>query len=420
MSSGEVQLQPPRADDEQLAENNGRWATIGGDCPALRDYLAPKEGTCWALCKLLVSFVRGFSQTGFANNPITGIILMVGLVSTAPGTFLVCSATGFLGHLISMSLQEPSVNVDNGLTVFNPLIFGAVSYYFVPVVYGGFDGFSSLLMLLGVIFIAYFWRACGNGGIPCLTMPFNVAELILLFTLKNAADSRAILSTVRNASSSSLDNAGAIAAEAGSLVVENATTHVNASPDWGMVVQASLASASQLFVTESLAFGALVYLAVLVYSPITCFFGYLGSLGASLVALLLGAPHQQIRAGLWGFNGYLTAASLGGSFLVMNGQVAAATCVAIVLTALLQHVLQIIFVPTGLPVGTMPFVLTTWLFIGLGNSSEGLFNYPITMSSPEGQRQELLTRRKTAKLEQRAEAAEPLEILLQNGKSSSA
>lgn len=116
---------------------------------------------------------------------------------------------------------------------------------------------------------------------------------------------------------------------------------------------------------------------------------------------------------------------------MMNGQVAAATCVAIILTALMQHVLQIIFIPvlykrsscplsieirvyyylycfyyyfkylqTGLPVGTMPFVLTTWLFIGLGKSSEGVFNYPITMSSPEGQRQELLSRQRTIKLEQ--------------------
>lgn len=53
-------------------------------------------------------------------------------------------------------------------------------------------------------FRAYFWRACGNGGIPCLTMPFNVAELILLFTLKNAASSLRVIATVGNVTLSDL------------------------------------------------------------------------------------------------------------------------------------------------------------------------------------------------------------------------
>jgi hypothetical protein len=50
-------------------------------------------------------------------------------------------------------LKEPVVNIDNGLTVFNPLIFGAVSYYFVPIVYGKFDSFSTLMILIGIIFM---------------------------------------------------------------------------------------------------------------------------------------------------------------------------------------------------------------------------------------------------------------------------
>lgn len=67
----------------------------------------------------------------------------------------------------------------------------------------------------------------------------------------------------------------------------------------------------------------------------------------------------------------------------------------IILVLLFQISLQ-----TGLPVGSIPFVLTTWMFIGLGKSSDGVFNYPITVSSPERQRQEFLSRRRTTKLDQ--------------------
>ncbi|XP_023318497.1 urea transporter 1-like isoform X2 [Trichogramma pretiosum] len=353
----------------------------------------------------------------FANNPISGVILMGSVISVAPATFAVCSAAGFLGHLISILLREPKVNLDNGLAVFNPLIFGSVSYTFVPLVYSpGFDGFSISLALLCVVFIAYFWRGCGHGSYPCLTMPFNLAELLLLFVLKNAQDRINLASAA-----AALVNDAANGTTEQLAIVENVTTLVmNAatSPDWGMVFRGSIVSASQLFVVDNVALGAIIYLSVLIYSPFTCLFGYLGALGGSLVGIQMGAPLDTVYRGLWGFNSYLTAASLGGSFLVVNGQVACATVVSVLCTGVIQHVMQIIFAPVGLPVGTIPFVLTTWLFIGLGRSPEGTFPYPVTMSSPEGQRIEYLAKRRREKLEKLSQMDDPPEILVLNGKAT--
>ncbi|XP_014233692.1 urea transporter 1-like isoform X1 [Trichogramma pretiosum] len=396
---------------------NGNFATLGSDCPLLRDYLATKDGPGWTAMKVIVAFVRGFSQCVFANNPISGVILMGSVISVAPATFAVCSAAGFLGHLISILLREPKVNLDNGLAVFNPLIFGSVSYTFVPLVYSpGFDGFSISLALLCVVFIAYFWRGCGHGSYPCLTMPFNLAELLLLFVLKNAQDRINLASAA-----AALVNDAANGTTEQLAIVENVTTLVmNAatSPDWGMVFRGSIVSASQLFVVDNVALGAIIYLSVLIYSPFTCLFGYLGALGGSLVGIQMGAPLDTVYRGLWGFNSYLTAASLGGSFLVVNGQVACATVVSVLCTGVIQHVMQIIFAPVGLPVGTIPFVLTTWLFIGLGRSPEGTFPYPVTMSSPEGQRIEYLAKRRREKLEKLSQMDDPPEILVLNGKAT--
>ncbi|XP_011501720.1 PREDICTED: urea transporter 1-like [Ceratosolen solmsi marchali] len=413
-------IDDPEEDHLQKKKPRNGW-TIGGDCPILRKYLENKDSIGWMVLKFFVAFTRGFSQVTFANNPITGIILMIGVASIVPGTFVACSITGFLGQLISMLLKEPKENIDNGLTVFNPLIFGAVSYYFVPIIYGKFDGFSMLMILLGVIFIAYFWRACENSCVPCLTMPFNLAELILLFTLKNA-NSQLDISTseILTWPLLSMNNVTApvttIAAttDASKRFVENATIVVH-DLDWGMIVRASVTSASQLFATDSVPLGAILYLSVLIYSPITCLFGYMGSLIGSLVGFQIGATYESVYCGLWGFNGYLIGTSLGGSFLVLNGQVAIATFVAVVLSAFLQHVLQIIFLPIGLPVGTIPYVLTTWLFIGLGKSSNGTFSYPITISFPEAQRHELLLRHRIAQLKKNKKECDP-ELHILNGK----
>lgn len=67
-----------------------------------------------------------------------------------------------------------------------------------------------------------------------------------------------------------------------------------------------------------------------------------------LLGLQVGAPPEMVYAGLWGFNGYLTGACLGGSFLVLNGQSAAATTVAVVFTGFMQHFLQLLLKPVSL------------------------------------------------------------------------
>ena len=47
---------------------------------------------------------------------------------------------------------------------------------------------------------------------------------------------------------------------------------------------------------------------------------------------------------MWGYNSLLTGAALGGNLLVLNGQTAAATIMAIIYTPLLQYAIESIFV----------------------------------------------------------------------------
>ena len=52
----------------------------------------------------------------------------------------------------SQLIRDSQENIANGLTVFNPLLVGAVSSSLIPNVYGPFDSFSILLTILGTIF----------------------------------------------------------------------------------------------------------------------------------------------------------------------------------------------------------------------------------------------------------------------------
>lgn len=52
----------------------------------------------------------------------------------------------------SQLIRDSQENIANGLTVFNPLLVGAISSSLIPNIYGPFDDFSLLLIILGTIF----------------------------------------------------------------------------------------------------------------------------------------------------------------------------------------------------------------------------------------------------------------------------
>lgn len=53
--------------------------------------------------------------------------------------------------ILLQAIREPREIVENGLSVFNPLLVGAMSYILIPQIYGTFDAFSFLLVFLATI-----------------------------------------------------------------------------------------------------------------------------------------------------------------------------------------------------------------------------------------------------------------------------
>lgn len=53
--------------------------------------------------------------------------------------------------IILQAIREPWDIVVNGLTVYNPVLVGAISYVLIPRIYGAFDAFSFLLVFLATI-----------------------------------------------------------------------------------------------------------------------------------------------------------------------------------------------------------------------------------------------------------------------------
>ncbi|XP_043482783.1 urea transporter 1-like isoform X2 [Leptopilina heterotoma] len=347
------------------------WFVFGGDFALLKEFLSRKRTNLWIPLQFLDYLLRGF------------------------------------GALIG----EPSEKIENGLTVFNPLLVGALAYVFIPKLYGPFDAFCLLFLFFCTIFSVYLSRSIGIGKLPSLTYPFVIAEFMLLFILKHHNSGFKLEEFSFN---------GTINNGAGNMTIEDTGTIVGkedtVSPEWGMIFRGVVTSASQVFAVDDVAVGSVVYLAILIYSPITTVFSLAGALISSLLGLQLNVPVELIYSGVWGFNGILTGAALGGHFLIINQYSCMATIVAIAFTSTLQFIIYNILDQFQLPFLAMPFVLTTWLFLCLANSTEDTFIYCQHPSYPEKQRQEFYQSRVNQRERVIDEEYDP-EALLNDGKT---
>ncbi|XP_033344167.1 urea transporter 1-like [Bombus vosnesenskii] len=361
-------------------------AVFTGTFTEWQEFLLEKESVFWSIVRLFDYLLRGFSQVVFANNPISGLLITISLGVNAPGTLLLSAITGSLGLLLSVLIRDSQENIANGLTVFNPLLVGAISSSLIPNIYGPFDGFSLLLIILGTIFSVYLTRSFKNNKLPFIAWPFNLAEfalLLVLYAKDNGLDTSEELQPVTR-----MDNATSDATTGNiSFIGENATgIHI----DWGMMFHGVVVSASQVLAVESVIMGTVVYLACLLCSPITAGFAFLGALIGSLAGLMLGIQIDEIYAGLWGYNTFLTGASLGTLF-AFSGQTAVAVIVAIVYTVIVQYGVLFFFRDLKLPILSLPFILVASLFLQLRNDSEDkTFLQPPPISAPQEQRRDYL------------------------------
>ncbi len=118
---------------------------------------------------------------------------------------------------------------------------------------------------------------------------------------------------------------------------------------------------SQIFLSASALSGVLMVAGLAIASPRAALLALGGSLCGALIATLGGADISAVNGGLYGFSPALTAIALGTGFtrssLTASGYaLAGAAC-----CTLIQGALNALLHP--LPAFTMPFVITSWLFI---------------------------------------------------------
>lgn len=324
--------------------------------------------------------LRGVGQIVFMNNPVTGLLILVGLWVFSPwlGFAAMLGVVASTASALILGLDRLAVRA--GLYGFNGALVGAglatfleptwsvqVIVYIVVVA-----AFSTVLMAtLGAMLLPRL-------KVPPLTLPFNFATLAFLLAAFAVAHG---------------DLGPLVGPQSLTVVGPEIDTSLRATEAGSAVgvveglVNAIVRGISQLFFADSIVAGLIILAGMFVCSRIAAAFAVLGSALGVAAGLLLGADGYKVYHGFWGYNSYVSAVAIGGVFFVLTWRSALFAAACAIVTALFFAAISTVFSPWGLPALTLPFCFGTLAFLMMKELTPRFQEVPIEeVTTPEEHR----------------------------------
>jgi urea transporter, Yersinia type len=290
--------------------------------------------------------LRGAAQVMLQNNPLTGLLILIGIAAGAihsghPRVIVGVLVALVLGTLTAILLRADGRSVRAGLFGFSPLLTGAGVTTFL-----GNRPLTWVFLVIGAVATTVVTLALttvvNSWGIPGLTFPFVLTTWFLLLGAYQFA--RATLAVPA----------------APALPVAGAPDPARLGGETGLDV---LAGVSQVFLVDSWVAGLIILLGLIVNSRWSALFAAGGAVAGTLLAIGFGAGADAVGQGLWGFNAVLTAIALGAVLYRPSGPTAIYALIGVVVTVVVQAASTTVLAPLGVPTLTAPFVIATWLFL---------------------------------------------------------
>jgi len=330
-----------------------------GECQLLRKLIEKSPPGFRQILQGVDAGLRGISQVVFANNPISGLLMLIGLFMADVFIGLVAIYTSAVAVLVAAYSGQDKTLVQNGLTQFNAVLVGTVLISLWPAITGGsltlrvwllaVAGAAATVILdravagfLTGVRASHFTRPGGARteiGVPGFTFPFNLVGWAVWSVLLRTE---------------SLEE------------VESATAEVISNEEdivWTQLLLGSVYGMGQVFGVLSLPCSILCYIGVAIFSPAIAIAQFLGSLLACFVALGVGvSSYSEVYIGVWSYSALLTAGAMV-FFTQPSLRSLPLHLFAVFITVVLHSALSPILATFNLPIFTLPFVLTSWLFL---------------------------------------------------------
>ena len=300
------------------------------------------------------TLLRGVGQVMFQNNPITGLLFLVGIFINSYKYGVTALLGLAVATLAAYLLGADRTLIRNGLFGFNGVLLGITLSVFLE-----WDWHVAVYIILGAIVSTIVMMALAklfvSWDMAPLTAPFVLTAWLLLFALYQFGHLHPT-----KLIHPMLVHPGAVI----QTDLQEATGG-NGAVGWTAtnLANAWFRGVGEVFLQDNVWTGVIFAIAILVNSRISLGFALLGSALGGLTALALGGDGVTIYHGLYGFNAVLTGVALGGLFLVLNWRSTIYALMGAIFSAIVFAAIAVALSPIGMPALTAPFVLTTWVFL---------------------------------------------------------
>ncbi|XP_034630622.1 urea transporter 2 isoform X4 [Trachemys scripta elegans] len=369
-NNGERKMYNEKSTRDQRPVGSGKrriCKTLGyltGEMKECGDWLKDKP--------LVVQFIdwvlRGISQVMFVNNPLSGLLILAGLLIQNPWwTLTGCSGT-VVSTLTAHILSQDRSAIAAGLFGYNGVLVGLLmavfsdkgDYYWwllLPVVVTSM-ACPVLSSALGSVFRKW--------DLPVFTLPFNIAVSLYLAATGhyNLFFPTTLIQPVTS--------------------VPNITWSEIEVP---LLLQSIPVGIGQVYGCDNPWTGGIFLVALLISSPHICLHAAIGSAVGMLAALTIAMPFDRLYFGLASYNCVLACIAIGGMFYALTWQTHLLALACALFCAYAGAALANILSVIGLPACTWPFCFSALLFLLLTTNNSAIYKLPLCkVTYPEANR----------------------------------
>lgn len=294
------------------------------------------------------SVLRGVGQVFLQNNPLTGLLFLLGIFLSS----YVAGLLAILGTAVStataMLTGVSRAAVRKGLYGFNGTLVAVDLTAYVQHDYG-LVGYVIFASIAAAILTAAIGNFLNSDHVPTLTAAFVLTTWVFLAGLRQ------------------------FSRLAGSALLSSPHLPVDVSSPAGDVTPSDLLYGffngfSEVLLQSGLWTGVVFLIGILLNSRISAAAAGAASLVGFAIGWGLGVPVTALHGGTLGYNAVLTAIALAGVYYLFTSVSAVFAAVAAAASVVVYAMLTTILSPLGLPVVTAPFVATTWTCVFAASS----------------------------------------------------
>ncbi|KAM6227054.1 urea transporter 2 [Spheniscus humboldti] len=359
--------QKPRAQDLLGRSRNRIHQVFGyltGEMKEYGEWMKNKP----LMVQLVDWILRGTSQVMFVNNPLSGLIILVGIFIQTPWWMLTGCTGMTVSTLTALALSQDRSAIAAGLHGYNGILVGLLMATFSD----KGDYYWWLLPPVAVISMACPILSSALGSIfskwdlPVFTLPFNIA-VTLYFAATGHYNPFFPTTLIKPVAS-----------------VPNITWSAINVP---LLLQSIPVGVGQVYGCENPWSGGIFLVALLISSPLICLHAAIGSTVGMFAALSIASPFDSIYLGLHNYNCALACIAIGGMFYALTWQTHLLALACALFCAYSGAALANALSVLGLPLCTWPFCFSALLFLLINSGNPAIYKIPLCkVTYPEANR----------------------------------